>query len=321
MVKDQAEIRAQQVVPGVSIPQRAGGWIRLLPGTVRRTSILFLAVAACFVPVTLRAAPGDVFVSIPPQKFFLQRLLGEKIRVHSMVPNGARPDTFEPSVADIQRLAGAQLFFLLGLPYERLWVPVFARQFPDLQVVACCPGVDLISSGGDDPDHLHDPHVWTSPRQALRLAQMMAGTLTEHYPEHQGRIAENLQGLEQELLELDRLLRVCLPRAGTGIIIVAHPSLSYLARDYGLRQISLESHGREIGSAQLLELIALARRESIRSVYVQPQFSQHVARTLAESIDAQLLSIDPLAEDYLRAMREIVRTVSGTGNQDDCASY
>lgn len=320
-MRDQGAARAAPAVRGISNPAPAGGRVRLIPGRLRKVFIPALALAALFAPGPLRAGQGDLFVSAPPQKFFLQRLVGELFTVHSMVPNGARPDTFEPGVAEIRRLAGAQMFFLLGLPYERTWVQVFARQFPDLQVVDCCPGVDLMVVGGGDHDRWHDPHVWTSPRQALRLARMMAGVLTERYPEHQARVAENLRRLEQDLLELDSLLRVCLESAATPIIISAHPSLGYLARDYGLRQISLESHGREIRSAQLLELIALARRESIRSVYVQPQFSHHAARTLAEAIGAQLVTIDPLAEDYLRAMREIAHTVSGSGEQDDCAGY
>ena len=261
------------------------------------------------IPPVLAAEPVDVFVSVPPQKFFVQYIGGEQITVRSLVPNGVRPDTFEPSVADIRSLAMARLFFLIGVPYEQVWVEVFRERFPDLHLIECCDGVHFIRETHGGHHEWRDPHIWTSPRQAMYLARTVYRALVAYRPESQAIFSDNLSKLQQALDRLDQTIRSSLQPLRTRIIIVAHPSLGYFAREYGLEQLGLETHGRELRAATLLARIAQAKREAVRQVHVQPQFSQHAARALAGELGARLVVIDPLSEDYLKAMEHIGRVI------------
>lgn len=270
------------------------------------------AAALLFLPLFVAAADVvDVFVSIPPQKFFVRQIAGPHAVVHSMVPNGVRPDTFEPSVADVQRLAHADLFFLIGVPYEQTWTRIFREHFPELRLVDCCPGLVPIEDVHAEHGYAgeRDPHIWTSPRQAIHFARVVHQALVARYPHATQSFTDKLADLEHQLVKLDESIQERFESLDTRLLVVAHPSLSYLARDYGLRQVSLEEYGREIRLAKLLKLIELAQRESVRQIYVQPQFSRSAAETLARETGARVVTVDPLAEDYLKNMERIIRLV------------
>lgn len=76
-----------------------------------------------------------------------------------------------------------------------------------------------------------------------------------------------------------------------------------------LRQLPIEIEGKEPGARALRQLIKQAGEQRIKVVFVQPQFSQQQAQTLANAIGAQLAVIDPLAESYLENMRRVATAI------------
>ena len=54
-----------------------------------------------------------------------------------------------------------------------------------------------------------------------------------------------------------------------------------------------------------------AQKEKIRAIFIQPQFDQRAARTVASAIGARVLSFDPFPEDYIayfQTMGALLRT-------------
>ena len=68
------------------------------------------------------AEPNLVFVSIAPQKFFVERIGGNEVRVEVMLNPGESPATFNPNPKKISRLASAKLYFSIGVPFEKVWI-------------------------------------------------------------------------------------------------------------------------------------------------------------------------------------------------------
>ena len=77
----------------------------------------------------------------------------------------------------------------------------------------------------------------------------------------------------------------------------------HFACEYGLRQMAIESGGKEPGPAQLVATIEEARREGIRVVFAQKGFSDRSARVIAAELDARVEELDPLAHDWLENLR------------------
>jgi zinc transport system substrate-binding protein len=81
--------------------------------------------------------------------------------------------------------------------------------------------------------------------------------------------------------------------------MVFHPAWGYFADEYGLVQVPIEVEGKEPNAKELAQIIDLARREGITTIFVQSQSNIKQAETVAKAVNAQVVQLDPLAENYL----------------------
>jgi zinc transport system substrate-binding protein len=263
-----------------------------------------------------------VFVSIPPQAYFVERIGGERVRVEVMVKPGQDPHTFEPTPQQLARLAQAKVFFRIGVEFEHSLVPRMESTMKSLRIVDCREGVRLRQMGpteqegenreGEGQHHDEeglDPHIWMSVRNAERIATTIRDTLVSLDPGGKTVYQDGCRSLEDDLKALDRRLADILAPVRGKPLFVFHPAFGYFAENYGLRQIAVETGGTEPSGRQLAGLIDMARRQGVKVIFVQPQFSRTSAETIAAEIGAAVVPIDPLARDYIENLESIARTV------------
>jgi len=165
--------------------------------------------------------------------------------------------------------------------------------------------VEAHEHAGKEEGHHHeagepDPHVWLSPRLAKVLAASMRDALAKIDPEGAAIYAAGYDRFAASCDTLDadiKKLFADLP-GGEHKFMVFHPSWGYFARDFGLTQEPIEQLGREPGPKALAALIKEARKDGVKVIFVQPQFSTAQAETVAKAIDGQVVAIDPLDADW-----------------------
>ncbi|MDZ7809516.1 MAG: zinc ABC transporter substrate-binding protein [Arhodomonas sp.] len=236
-------------------------------------------------------------------------------------------------------MAEAQLFFRVGVPFERSWMPRLTANAPemavvDLREVVELRAIDAHGHEGDEHGHDHshdpeeheehgdgqagggvdpegaDPHIWTSPRNAVALVERIRAALTAADPQGAEAYSANAVAYTERLQALDgRIAERLAPFEGRSFAVF-HPSWGYFAVRYGLMQRAIEVEGKEPGPAGLSDLIGELREMGVRVVFVQDQFSQRSARTVAEAIGGVVVGIDPLAEDYIDNMERVSRRMA-----------
>ena len=77
-----------------------------------------------------------------------------------------------------------------------------------------------------------------------------------------------------------------------------------------MKQKAVETMGKSPKGKQLFSIIKAAKKEKARVIFVQPQFDTHTAQKIASAINGQVVSIDPLAYDYISNMRKIAAAVA-----------
>ena len=267
----------------------------------------------CF-PHKSWAEPIPVFVSIVPQKFFVERIGGEQVKVEVMVKSGESPATFNPNPKKMSLLSKAKLYFSIGVPFETIWIDRIRSIHPNLQFVPLHNKVRKVTDHKHDSHHSHvtgDPHIWTSPAKVKIMAQKIKDTLTRAKPENEKHFEENLQAFFKDLDILDKDIRTILAKSDNRRFMVFHPAWSYFAEDYGLEQIAIEHEGKEPGARSLQKIIEEGKRLGIKVIFVQKQFSLSIAENIAKMIGATVREMDPLAEDYLGNMRRTATAISG----------
>jgi zinc transport system substrate-binding protein len=245
----------------------------------------------------------SVTVSILPQKFFLERIGGEYVRVNVMVLPGESPATYEPRPAQLKALTKADAYVSIGVPFERAWLERIASANSGMLMVDTTEGIDRICSGGSC-----DPHIWLSPRLVKIQARTIYEGLVTLDPTHEEEYGANLDGFIAEIDELDAHIRQKLVGVEQRKFMVFHPSWGYFARDYGLEMIPVQIEGQEPSAAELAELVVRAKRENIQVIFAQPEFSTRAAETIADEIGGKVLLISPLAENWLENMRSVAET-------------
>jgi len=262
--------------------------------------LLALAVLVSASACSSHPAPSRpiVLCSVLPQAWFIQRLAGEAVQVEVMIPPGASPATYEPSVQQMQAASRASLYVKVGhpsFPFEKTWLDSILQQGRGMRQVDASEGLEYLEG---------DPHVWVSPGCARVMARNLATALAELLPQKRQEIQANLAHLNLEIDALDAELRLVTKDRHGERFYVFHPAWSYLAREYGLQQVAVEQEGREPSAGQLAGLIQQARGDRVRVVFVQPQFSQQSARMLARDLNARVVPLDPLGPDWPSMLRQ-----------------
>lgn len=265
--------------------------------------LLFVLQVLVQQPVT---AAVDVFVSIPPQKWLTDRIGGKHVTTRVLVKNGQNPHTFEPTPRQVMALAKSRLYFSLDMPFEEQILRKVQQVAPNLRIVDTAhhlQKIPLATHGHtDDHDNNHlpqslDPHVWLSPPNLKVIATEMADALMDADPTNLAVYSENLTRLHGELdLLHDKITRELIPFAGASFYVF-HPSFGYFAHTYGLHQQAVEIEGKSPTPKQLSSLIAKARADEVKVIFVQPQFDAGSVRVVAGAIGGVVVPLDPLAED------------------------
>ena len=262
-----------------------------------------------------------VFVSILPQKYLVERIGGKRVNVSVMVKPGLSPETYEPTPKQMAELHDARLYFRIAVPFESVWIQRIRDLNPQIRIIECCGIPDSAGSNaghhaGSDTRFTRDAHVWTSPKNAIVLAGIIKSALSEYDPEANEYYAVNYNMLVNDLDLLDAFIRKELADIKSPYFIVSHPAWSHYAAEYGLEQISIERHGTEVRAKELSRLVEFARKWNIHTVFVQKQFNSASARTLAREINGKIVELDPLAEDYIKNLRQVTQAIAeGAGRK------
>jgi zinc transport system substrate-binding protein len=246
-----------------------------------------------------------ITVSILPQKFFVERIGGERVAVDAMVLPGESPATYEPQPAQLRALSEADAYVSIGVPFERAWLQRIASANSGMLMVDTTEGIDRVG-GAENPD----PHIWLSPGLVKTQVRTIYEGLVALDPAHEAVYRANLDAFIAEINALDAGIREALADVERRKFMVLHPSWGYFARDYGLEMIAVEVGGQEPSAAELAELVLRAKRENIQVVFAQPEFSTRAAETIAAEIGGRVLLISPLAEDWLENMRKVAETLA-----------
>jgi zinc transport system substrate-binding protein len=266
-----------------------------------------------------------VFVTIIPQAYFLERIGGSHVDVEVLVGLGQSPHTYEPTPKQMAKLATAKAYFRIGVPIERSVLRKIRQSHKELVIVETQRGVAYRYLEGHDHDHGHsdapgkdhhgegakepDPHIWMAPKLVKIQARNIYNALCRLDPLHRQEFAANLKSFEADLDRVDaRISRALAPLKGKKIYVF-HPAFGYFADAYKLIQVPIEMEGKEPSARQLANLIAEAKKEGIKVIFVQPQYSIKSAETIAKTIGGAVVPLDTLAKDYLANLNKIAAAI------------
>ena len=276
--------------------------------------ILILFILCACSSTTQKSDKPTITVTLEPLRYFAETIAGEHYDVVSMVPKGSSPESYDPTPQQLVALSRSEAYLRIGyIGFEQAWMKKLEANAPDMKVFDTSQGVDLIRGEGHwHGDHFHEggvePHIWNSTRNAIIIAENIYGALCELDATHQEEYKNRLDVLKETIRRTDENVRTFLENADSTFLIY-HPALSYFARDYGLKQISIEEGGKEPSPAYLKHLIELCRQEKAHVIFVQQEFDQRNAQLIADELGIEVVSINPLSYDWDEEMIRVANAL------------
>ena len=298
----------------------------MTPKALLPALFLLMALLAGPVQAAPQAAPA-AFVTVAPQKYFVDKVSGGTVPVSVMVAPGSNPHAYEPRPRQMAELAKADIYFAIDDAFDRTWLKRIMAANPKIAMVNTAEGIAKIpvpehhhheEDGHDAEKHVEeghdgegalDPHIWLDPSLVRIQVGHIRDGLAGVDPGRAEFYAANAESFLRELDELDREIRAVLDQLPQGrrTFLVFHPSWGYFAKAYGLTQAAIEVGGKEPSPREMAQIIAMGKKTGARVVFTQPQFSEKSARTIAAQIGATVLPLDDLSPDWAHNMRKAAR--------------
>lgn len=273
-----------------------------------------------------------VYVPVLPYEWLFERVGGDWIEVKTIVGLGDDCHDYSPSPKQLAGIADANLIFSGDLGFEGNFFVKLGDGINAPKEISLLEGLDLLEGScgeceeahangeeGHDEHHHHDhgelkdPHVWLSPKMLMQQADRVASILKEFtLPAAASEIDENVAALKVELTALDEELTEAMAPLKGETFYVYHGAFAYFAQAYGLEQKAIEVTGRRPTPKQLAGIASQAKEDGVTTVFVQPQFDQSSAVSLAETIGGTVQELDPLDKDVVANLRTIAAAIQET---------
>jgi ABC-type Zn uptake system ZnuABC Zn-binding protein ZnuA len=257
-----------------------------------------------------------------------QLALGDNVTIETIIPAGVDVHTFEPSPADAQKLAGADLIVMNGLGLDEWALSLLeAAGKSEEDVLELAEGIDESNAWvyleGEEHDaaapDVHgrggtDPHIWLDPKGAAIYVDRIAARVAAELPERAAEIQSARDAGLAEIAALDEELRVgfAAVEASARKIVTFHDAFGYFARAYEIEivGVAVEAPGQEPSAKEIAALIDAIKAAGVTSVFSEAQFPSKVLDQVAAETGATVLENlysdalgDAPANSYLGAMR------------------
>lgn len=241
-----------------------------------------------------------VVTTFYPMYEFTKQIVKDKGDVDILIPSSVEPHDWEPTPKDIAGIQNADLF-VYNSEYMETWVPSAEKSMSSdhAKFVKASKGIDLLEGsdeeeeehghGGHDHSHSMDPHVWLSPVLAQKEVKTITAQIVKQDPKNKAYYEKNSKEYIAKLQDLDKLYRTTLNKASKKELITQHAAFSYLAKEYGLKQVAIAglSPEEEPSAAKLADLKTFAKKHDVKIIYFEEVASPKVADTLAGEIGAK----------------------------------
>jgi zinc transport system substrate-binding protein len=261
-----------------------------------------------------------ISVSIIPQKYFIEQLAGDLVEVNVMIPPGASPATYEPTVSQLGKLDRSLAYFRIGyVGFEQSWMEKIISVNPGMKIADLSKGVELILEDSPEEEEHHghthhgvDPHIWMSTINARIIASNIHNELVLLFPDEKEYLQQRLHHFSLSLDSLHLTITNELEDMENRKFMIYHPALTYYARDYGLEQFSLEIEGKSPSPAHMKQMTDLAADQHISKIFIQNQFDRKNAEVLAKETGSEVIPFDPLDLHWDQQMRYIAKQLNSS---------
>jgi zinc/manganese transport system substrate-binding protein len=247
---------------------------------MRRRALLSSLAAMALPPVVLAADKIKVVATFSVLGDMVSRIGGDQIDLVTIVGPDGDSEEYEPTAADIPRIANARILFMNGLNDEfEPWLDNLMKQakFTGTKAIAT-RGVKAISAedehpvGGRPKASALDQHAWMDPRNGVVYVKNIADTLVRSDAANSDLYRNRAASYTKDLRELHAWAQAEITTVPVAKrrVLASHDSLQYLGLAYGITMISINgwTNKAEPSAADLARLTDQIKRDHVKALFL-----------------------------------------------------
>jgi ABC-type Zn uptake system ZnuABC Zn-binding protein ZnuA len=224
---------------------------------------------------------ADLTAVVGADRVDLVRLLKPGIDAHD----------YEPSPADVEAIATAQLVVENGVGLERWLHDTIEGSGYDGPVVDASQGVRLREVGGAP-----DPHIWQDPRNAMVMAANIERGLARVDPSSAGVYQANLAAYLKDLKALDAEVARQTASLANRKVVTNHDAFGYYLDRYHLQLVgsvipSFDSSA-ELSGRDIRDLVAKIRATGVKAIFSETSLPPRAAETIGREAGVKVVTGD-----------------------------
>ncbi|PVZ31843.1 metal ABC transporter substrate-binding protein [Klebsiella sp. GL120222-02] len=230
-----------------------------------------------------------------------QNVAGDAAVVSSITKPGAEIHDYQPTPGDIKRAQGAQLILSNGLNLER-WFARFYQHLQGVPEVVVSEGIQPMGISAGPYSGKPNPHAWMSADNALIYVDNIRDALVKYDPPQVDTYRRNAEAYKEKIRQTMAPLQARLAQlpADKRWLVTSEGAFSYLAHDYGLRELYLwPINADQQGTPQQVrKVIDIMKKERIPTIFSESTISDKPARQVAREAGAHyggVLYVDSLS--------------------------
>jgi zinc transport system substrate-binding protein len=250
---------------------------------------------------TTNRQPGQAKINVVTSFFpiyeFVKAVGENRINLSVLIPIGAEPHDFDPTIQEVQKANSANLLVYNGASMEEPWIHNLAPQ----NTVDTSKGMNLLANpNAPEIKGPNDPHIWLDPVLAIKQVQNIRDGLDKIDPKNAAYYNQNAQNFIGQLNKLDTAFRGNLTSSNCAKrdFIPFHLAFAYFAKRYGLNahpiHEGLTANG-EVLPQKLVEVVNLAENLGLKVIYSEDLIDPRSAQAIAEQIPgAKVVVLSPI---------------------------
>ena len=257
---------------------------------------------------------ADILTSVRPLGFIASSIADGITETQILIPAGASPHDYNMKPSDAKRVRDAEFVLWIGKDIDAfLEKSIAQRDATSVLTISKLAGIESLlgetSAHDHDHDHDHDHHhstneleqdwhVWFSPKISEQVAEQLAQQLAQLYPQHQAKIAANLDSFKQQLTATNQQITQQLAAFKDQGFYVFHDAYRYFENAYGLQQTGYFTINPLIapGAKKLAKIKEEINEHKVKCLFAEPQFTPKVLQTLQQSTNVKIGQLDPMGE-------------------------
>jgi manganese transport system substrate-binding protein len=250
-----------------------------------------------------------------------RNVAGDKAMIESITKPGAEIHGYQATPSDLVRGQKANLIFENGLNLER-WAVKFYNSLPKVPHVTLSEGFQPIDIAEDAYKGKPNPHAWMSPKNAVIYVENIRKSLSKLDPPNAATYDTNAKTYSAQIMAIDRQLKTAIAAVPPDkrYIVSCEGAFSYIARDYGLKEVYLWPVNAEQQSTpkQVEKVINIVKTNKIPTVFCESTVSDKAQLQVAKESGAKfggvfyvdsLSPADGPAATYLKLLEYNVGTL------------